>query len=132
MLNTTGFFHNIGSVLDVVPEATLAVSVYVIGAVLVLWAWYSMTKPYPRFCFVSTLLAFACIATPTVSDGHNASLAPAIFGLLFGILTHDKQLIELNLGSILFVIGLGCVVGFCWSKWKSRQVKVITKKSAPL
>ncbi|MEB3752945.1 hypothetical protein [Acinetobacter sp. MD2(2019)] len=118
------------SVLDNFREDTLAVSVYVIGATIVLLAWYFMTKPYPKFCFVSTLIAFACIVTPTVSEGTNASLAPAIFGLLFGVLTHDKQLIQLNLGSILFVIGLGCVVGFCWSKWNKRAS--VTRNSTPL
>lgn len=117
----TGIFQQVLSELDIFPADTLAISVYVIGAILVLTAWYFMTKSYPRFCFVSTLIAFACIATPTVSEGTNASVAPAIFGLLFGVLTHDKQLILVNLGSILFIIGLGCLVRFCWNKWKNRQ-----------
>lgn len=132
VLNTnTGILQQFLSVLDIFPEDTLAISVYVIGAIVVLLAWYSMTKSYPKFCFVSTLIAFACIATPTVSEGTNASVAPAIFGLLFGVLTHDKQLIEMNLGSILFVMGLGCVMGFCWSKWKGYQ-SLSHKRNMPL
>ncbi|MFX2166423.1 hypothetical protein V6366_14795, partial [Acinetobacter baumannii] len=46
-----------------------------------------------------------------------ASVAPAIFGLLFGVLTKDSPLIWSNLSLILFVIGLGLVIGYCWSKY---------------
>lgn len=66
---------------------------------------------------ISWLVVFAILVTPTVSEGPNASVAPAIFGLLFGVLTKDSPLIWSNLSLILFVIGLGLVIGYCWSKY---------------
>ncbi len=46
---------------------------------------------------ISWLVVFAILVTPTVSEGPNASVAPAIFGLLFGVLTKDSPLIWSNL-----------------------------------
>lgn len=123
--------HQLTALLDVVPENIIAVSVYVVGAILVLLCWYSMTKPYPQFCAISTWIAFAFLVTPNISDGSNAAIAPAVFGLLFGILTHEHNLIWVNLANILFVIGLGGVVGFFWLKFLQHRPKP-AKKTAPL
>ncbi|WP_111892659.1 hypothetical protein [Acinetobacter sp. MB5] len=127
----TSVLHQFTTLLDAVPENIVAISVYVIGAILVLLLWYFMTKPYPKFCAISTWIVFAFMVTPNISEGTNAGIAPAIFGVLFGILTHEKNLIWVNLGTILFVVGLGGIVGFFWLKFlqnKSRQAK----NTAPL
>lgn len=107
-----GILHQVLSVLDVFPEETIAIAVYGIGAFIILLCWYLMTKPYSKFCSISTLVLFACFFTPTISEGTNALLSPAIFGLLFGVVTKDQALIWVNSASILFVVGLGLVVGF--------------------
>lgn len=125
----TSALHHVTTLLDALPENIVAVSVYVVGAILVLLLWYLMTKPYPRFCALSTWIVFAFIVTPNISEGSNAALAPAVFGLMFGILTHEHNLIWVNLGTILFVVGLGGVVGFLWLKflqYKLRQPKSTT------
>lgn len=114
------------SYLEIFPEGTVAIGTYVLGVLVILTAWYFMTKPYPKICAVSTLVLFAIMATPTVSEGTNAAIAPAICAVLFGTLTHDYQLVFINLASMLFVIGLGLLVGFCWIKFISNRV--ITEK----
>lgn len=118
MLNTeTGVLHQLFSVLDGFPEGMIAISVYCIGSILVLFCWYFITKPYSKFCAVSSLVLFALLATPTVSEGSNAAIAPAILGLLFGILTKEHSLIWFNAASICFVIGLGLLCGFFLMKF---------------
>lgn len=127
----TSIVHQTMASLTVIPENIIAVSVYVAGAILVLLLWYLMTRPYPKFCAMSTWIVFAFMVTTSISDGSNAAIAPAVFGLMFGIVTHDHNLMWVNLATILFVIGLGSVVGFFWLKflqYKSQQ----TKNTAPL
>ncbi|MFT4022055.1 MAG: hypothetical protein QM666_11120 [Acinetobacter sp.] len=116
-----GIFQQFLSLLDDFPEDIIAISVYIIGALVVMISWYFITRAHPRFCAFTSLILFAGIATPTVSEGTNASISPAIFGLLFGVLTHEDALIWINLGLILFVIGIGCLVGFLWSKFFSQK-----------
>lgn len=113
----TSVWHQFTSLLDAIPETIIAVSVYVVGAILVLFLWYLMTKSYPKFCALSTWIIFAFIVTPNISEGSNASLAPAVFGLMFGILTHEHHLIWVNLSTIVFVVGVGGVAGFFWLKF---------------
>lgn len=118
VLNTdTGVLHQILSYLDIFPEGSIAIVTYIGGVILTLLAWYFITKPYPKFCAISTLVLFAIIATPTVSEGSNAALAPAICAVLFGTLTHDHALVVLNLACMLFVVGLGLLVAYCWNKF---------------
>lgn len=118
MLNTeTGVLHQLLSVLDQFPEGAIAISVYCGGAFIVLLSWYFITKPYSKFCAVSSLVLFALLVTPTVSEGNNAGLSPAIFGLLFGVVTKDHSLIWFNAAAIVFVIGLGLLSGFCIMKF---------------
>ncbi|MCF8998695.1 hypothetical protein JK152_00400 [Acinetobacter nectaris] len=116
-----GILHQVLSLLDVFPEEMIAISVYGIGAFLILLCWYLITKPYSRFCSISTLILFAFFFTPTVSEGTNALLSPAIFGLLFGVVTKDQALMWVNLASILFVIGLGFIVGFFLLKFLEKR-----------
>ncbi|WP_419761472.1 hypothetical protein [Acinetobacter nectaris] len=116
-----GILHQVLSLLDVFPEEMIAISVYGIGAFLILLCWYLITKPYSRFCSISTLILFAFFFTPTVSEGTNALLSPAIFGLLFGVVTKDQALMWINLASILFVIGLGFIVGFFLLKFLEKR-----------
>ena len=67
------------------------------------------------------IIVFAILVTPTVSEGPNSELAPAIFGLIFGLLTKEYMLVWSNLSLILFVIGMGLLVGFCWSKYMANK-----------
>ncbi|AOA58633.1 hypothetical protein [Acinetobacter larvae] len=114
--------------IDAIPEDNIAVSVYILGAVIILWCWYAVIRRIPApFGGILWVVLFALIATPTISEGPNSEIAPAIFGLLFGILTKDSPLIWSNLSLILFVIGIGFVIGWCWSKANITMKK--TKKS---
>ena len=102
------------AVLDSIPEQSIAVAVYLLGSLIALWCWYGVTKRLPKplggFLWI---LGFAILLTPTVSEGPNASIAPAIFGLLLGVLTKEQALIWINASLILFVIGIGSVIGYC-------------------
>lgn len=122
------------AVLDSIPDQSIAFAVYLLGSLIALGCWYGVTKRMPKtmggFLW---LLAFAVLLTPTVSEGSNASVAPAIFGLLFGILTKEYELVWINASLILFVIGIGSVIGYCWSTYASSKTGFgSNKKSSPL
>ncbi|WP_180074984.1 hypothetical protein [Acinetobacter sp. YH12254] len=122
------------AVLDSIPEQSIAVAVYLLGSLIALWCWYGVTKRLPKplggFLWI---LGFAILLTPTVSEGPNASIAPAIFGLLFGVLTKEQALIWINASLILFVIGIGSVIGYCWSTYVLNKGNLrVHKKSSPL
>ena len=120
--NQTGIMNQLFSFLDVIPEDAIALTAYGIGAIIALWCWWRLMRRLPTtFGAISWLIAFAILVTPTVSEGPNASVAPAIFGLLFGVLTKDSPLIWSNLSLILFVVGLGLVVGYFWSKYSTSK-----------
>ena len=96
------------SLLDSIPEDSIAVTVYVLGSIIILWAWYAIAKRLPQpLGGITWIVGFAILLTPTVSGGTNASIAPAIFGLLFGVLTKETALVWSNASLILFVVGLG-------------------------
>ncbi len=116
--NQSGIWNNVGSLLDVIPEDSIALTVYVVAALVILWCWYGVQKRLPQpLGGISWVLLFALIATPSISEGPNSAIAPAFFGLLFGVLTKDGSLIWSNLSLICLVIGLGLVIGFFWSKY---------------
>ncbi len=118
----TGIMNQLFSFLDVIPEGVIALTAYGIGAIIALWCWWRLMRRLPTtFGAISWLIVFAILVTPTVSEGPNASVAPAIFGLLFGVLTKDSPLIWSNLSLILFVVGLGLVNGYCWSKYSTNK-----------
>ena len=122
------------AVLDSIPEQSIAVAVYLLGSLIALWCWYGVTKRLPKplggFLWI---LGFAILLTPTVSEGPNASIAPAIFGLLLGVLTKEQALIWINASLILFVIGIGSVIGYCWSTYVLNKGNLrVHKKSSPL
>ena len=115
----TGIWANVVSVLDSLPEDSIAISVYVLGTLIILWCWYAIAKRLPSpFGGVTWIVIFAILATPTISEGPNSAIAPAVFGLLFGVLTKDSPLIWSNFSLISFVIGVGLIVGFFWSKYR--------------
>ena len=105
--------------LNSIPEESIAVAVYLIGSMIALWCWYRIAIRLPRLLGgVTWLFMFCILLTPTVSAGNNASLAPAIFGLIFGVLTQEKALVWSNLSYMLFTFGLGLLVGYCWHKFR--------------
>lgn len=122
------------SLLDSIPEDSIAVTVYVLGSIIILWAWYAIAKRLPQpLGGITWIIGFAILLTPTVSEGNNASIAPAIFGLLFGVLTKETVLVWSNASLILFVVGLGLVVGYLWSKYTAHKAKIVVRKnSSPL
>lgn len=124
MLNTDGILHQLLSLLDAFPEGMIAITVYCVGVLFVLLSWYFVSKTYTSFCAITTLILFSCLVTPTVSEGSNALLSPAICGLLFGILTKDHNLIFLNASAILYVIGLGLLAGYFWLKFLQKSKTV--------
>lgn len=126
-----GIWASVTGILDTIPEDSIAVTVYLMGSVILLWCWYAIVKRLPQpLGSISWIVLFAILLTPTVSDGNNAAIAPAIFGLLFGIVTKQTLLIWLNLSAILFVIGLGLLLGYYWSKYTATRKAI--KKIPPL
>ena len=122
------------ALLDSIPEDSIAITVYLLGSVIMLWSWYAIAKRLPKpFGGITWMIGFAILFTPTVSEGNNASIAPAFFGLLFGILTKENALVWSNASLILFVVGLGLVVGYLWSQYTAKKAKfVVNKNSSPL
>lgn len=118
----TGIWSHILSLLEQFPEENVAIIVYVTGAMIALWCWYRLMSRLPNpIGGILWIIAFAILVTPTISEGPNSALAPAIFGLLFGVITKEHVLIWSNLSLILFVIGTGLLVGFCWSKYAANK-----------
>ncbi|MND46268.1 hypothetical protein D3C80_371410 [compost metagenome] len=122
------------ALLDSIPEDSIAITVYLLGSVIMLWSWYAIAKRLPKpFGGITWMIGFAILLTPTVSEGNNASIAPAFFGLLFGILTKENALVWSNASLILFVVGIGLVVGYLWSQYTAKKAKfVVNKNSSPL
>lgn len=126
--------NGVVSVLDSIPESSIAITVYLGGAVIALLCWYGLMKRLPKTIgAIGWLIVFAVLLTPTVSEGSNAAIAPAIFGLIFGVLTKDQPLVWLNLSLILFVVGIGLVLGYFWTKYNAAKPQhVVNKKISPL
>ncbi|OTG77627.1 hypothetical protein B9T33_14885 [Acinetobacter sp. ANC 5054] len=126
--------NGVVTVLDSIPESSIAITVYLGGAAIALLCWYGLMKRIPKpFGGIGWLLVFAILLTPTVSEGTNASIAPAIFGLIFGVLTKDQPLVWANLSLIMFVVGIGLVLGYFWSKYTAQKPQaVVNKKTSPL
>lgn len=107
-----------------IPEYFIAIVVYLIGSVFFLWGWSYLSRPLPRiFRLTIGIILFAILLTPTISEGVNAALAPAVFGLLFGILTKESSLVWVNLSSICIVIALGFLMIFCWNYYIEDRIK---------
>ncbi|MBU3846744.1 MAG: hypothetical protein H9855_07190 [Candidatus Acinetobacter avistercoris] len=133
----SGIWTQFLSILDAIPEDSIAITVYVLGTLIILWCWYSIAKRLPSpLGGITWILIFAILATPTVSEGPNSAIAPAFFGLVFGILTKDSPLIWSNFSLIAFVAGVGFVIGYFWSKYssnkKSIQNKMLSNRTSPL
>ena len=125
---------NLLSMLDAIPEQSIAIAVYLLGSALVLACWYGIAIRLPRILGgLSWIVVFAVLLTPTASDGNNASIAPAFFGIVFGVLTKDTPLILLNASLILFVVGLGAIIGYLWTKYTANKAVIEkNKESSPL
>ena len=125
MLGTiTSFWSHILSVLDQFPEEYVAIIVYVTGAMIALWCWYRLMSRLPNpIGGILWIVVFAILVTPTISEGPNSALAPAVFGLIFGLVTQEQFLIWTNLSLIFFVVGIGLLVGFCWSKYTEHKAE---------
>ena len=110
--------------LDQFPEEYVAIIVYVTGAMIALWCWYLLMSRLPNpIGGILWIVVFAILVTPTISEGPNSALAPAVFGLIFGLVTQEQFLIWTNLSLILFVVGIGLLVGFCWSKYTEHKAE---------
>lgn len=112
------------SIFDGVPEYNIAVGVYVVGALFTLWGWTSLARSFPKVLRHGvTIFIIAFFFAPTISEGVNATLAPAIFGLLFGLITKEMHLFWVNLASIVLTMGLGFLVMYCYNYYlKQRKV----------
>jgi len=132
-----GVWANFLGLLDSIPENSIAITVYILGALIIVWCWYGIAKKLPSpLGGITWIIVFSVVATPTISEGPNSEIAPAIFGLLFGVLTKDPTLIWSNLSLISFVMGIGLVLGYFASKFKANKNLVTqpssVKKSSPL
>ncbi len=113
-------------------EYLIAIMVYLGGSAIILWCWYWIVQRLPKpWGGMAWLICFAILLTPTVSEGNNAALAPAIFGLIFGVLTKETALVWSNLANILMVIGVGVVAGYFAYKYLANQSKT-EQKNSPL
>lgn len=125
-------WDNFLNLLDSLPEDGIAITAYLLGSLIILWCWYGVVKRIASpLGGILWIILFAFVATPTISEGPNAEIAPATFGLLFGILTKDSPLIWSNLSLILFVMGVSFLLGYIWFKYKSNKVKQ-SKVASPL
>ncbi len=99
--------------MDSESEYWLAVGIYVVGSVIALWLWRQVVRPLPHpIGGISWLILFSILFAPTVTEGDNGQIAPAVFGLLFGVISDQKALMMSNLLPILLVLSLGLLVGF--------------------
>ena len=116
------WWYSFLSLFDTIPEDNIAVTVYVGGTIIALCCWYSVAKRLPSPLGALTwIILFACLSTPTVSEGENAGLAPALIGMIFGILTKEQNLIWSNLSAILFVAAICFLVMFFWSRYQNQR-----------
>ena len=98
---TLGF----GAFVEADEAGETGFGVSVTGAMIALWCWYRLMSRMPNpIGGILWIIVFAILATPTISEGPNSELAPAIFGLIFGVLTKEHVLIWSNLSLILFVL----------------------------
>ena len=75
----TTMWSHILSVLDQFPEGIVAIIVYFTGTIIALWCWYRLMSRLPNTLgSILWIIVFAILVTPTVSEGSNAELAPAI------------------------------------------------------
>ena len=124
-----GLWSQFDSFLDIIPEYNIAIVVYLLGTLIILWCWYGIARRLPTTLgAISWIVIFAILVTPTISEGPNSAIAPAAFGLIFGILTKDTPLIWSNISLISFVIGLGLLLGYFWSKYASKKPKDSSSK----
>ena len=105
------------SLFEGVPEYPLAVSVYIGGSVLALLIWLRVVRMLPHpVGAMRWVVMFAVLFAPTVTEGENAQLAPAVIGLMFGVITKDQSLMLKSALPILLMIGLGFVLGFLYER----------------
>lgn len=120
----TSMWNGFLNLFDGIPEGVIAVSVYIGGTIIALWAWYNVVRIFPRGLAVALwVMLFGLLATPTVSEGDNAGLAPALIGLVFGVVTKDKTVILYNMMSMLLVMGLGLLVAYFVQQYLRNRVK---------
>ena len=126
----SGIWTNVLSILDSIPEDSIAITVYVLGTLIILWCWYAIAKRMPSpLGGITWIVIFAILATPTISEGPNSGIAPAAFGFLFGVLTKDSPLIWSNLSLIAFVMAVGLIAGYFWSKFRVNKSSTQNTKS---
>jgi hypothetical protein len=109
--------------MDNGSEYWLAVTVYVVGSCIGLWLWRQVVKPLPHpVSGIAWLIVFSLLFSPTVTEGDNGQIAPAVFGLIFGVISKSKELILSSLLPILLVMGLGFLVGFLVQRLRMQRV----------
>ena len=114
----SGVWNSLLSMLDSIPEDSIAVTVYGLGTLIILWCWTNIARRIPApVGAISWIIVFAILVTPTVSEGPNASI---------GVLTKEYPLVWSNLAAILFVIALGLLIGYLWTRYTA------PKKTSPL
>lgn len=133
----SGIWTQFLSVLDSIPEDSIAITVYVLGTLIILWCWYAIAKRLPSpIGGITWIVIFAILATPTISEGPNSAVAPAFFGLVFGVLTKNSPIIWSNFSLIAFVIGIGLCAGYFWSNYQTnknaRNASINIKTTSPL
>ncbi len=108
---------------DGVPEYTLAISIYLGGTILVLWLWWTVARRLPRTLGgMSWIVLLAILCTPTVTEGPNGQIAPAVIGLLFGVVIKDSMLFFSSLLPMLLVIAVGFLIGFLVERMRRRPL----------
>ncbi len=83
---------------------------------------------------IGWIIVFAILLTPTVSEGTNASIAPAIFGLIFGVLTKDQALVwaKFIADSLCGWVLVWYLVIYGQNILPTKPQHVVNKKTSPL
>jgi len=104
-------------------EYWIAVLVYLGGSGIALWLWHEVVRPIPRpLAGMSWMMLFALLLSPTVTEGPNGQIAPAVIGLLFGMISKNKMMILSSLLPMFIVMAVGFLVGFLVQRIRLRPV----------
>ena len=76
----SGVWNSLLSMLDSIPEDSIAVTVYGLGTLIILWCWTNIARRIPApVGAISWIIVFAIWSPRLFPEGPNASIAPATF-----------------------------------------------------
>ena len=114
------FFVWWAQITEGIPAAQLALTVYVIGCVLVLLLWLLVMRLIPRpFKGISWVMVASILFAPGQAAGGTGEVAPAMLGVFHSILMKDFAGAVVAFLPILAVFAALLVVGAIWQMLRS-------------